>query len=1064
MRKLFLILMTLMACTWSMQAQTRTYHGTVLDASDNEPLVGATIMPVGGGQGVAADVDGKFTLTVPANVTKAHVSYVGYTTQEVNLSDGMVVRLHSGAANLDETIVVAYGTAKKSAYTGSASVVKADQIEKSVVTDAINALKGAVPGVQITSANGQPGAEPNVYIRGIGSLNAGTAPLYVVDGVPFDGSISTLNTRDIASMTVLKDAAAAALYGARGANGVILITTKQGRQGNVKITVDAKWGGNSREITNYDVINNPVKYYELGYQSYNFNYLNTGYDAVSANLLANESLINALGYPIFTAPAGQQLIGMNGLMNPYATLGWSDGSNFYTYDNWADEGYRNGFRQEYNIAASGATDKLNYYLSFGYLGDEGVIRNSNYNRLSTRASVDYQVKKWLKLGTNLNYTYIKSGWPSGQTSTGLASNVFSIVNNMAPVYPFYVRNAEGEIMTNPATGGPLYDYGTGDDVSLRRNGYMPGANPIADLVYNYDRDYHDVFNGRWFAEITPVEGLTITGNIGLMLDHYRNHSIYNPYYGTYAPYGGFAAQVSTRTRSLNIQGLANYQKSWGDNNFDFLLGYESYDWNNEYLQGEGMNLYDPNSWAVNNTLENTNRKGYGYSNTYATRGIFGRINYDYDGTYYASVSYRRDASSRFAPKKRWGNFFSVSVGWDISKMKFMEEATWVDMLKFKASFGQQGNDAVGNYYAYLDQYQLSGTDSWSDGELAYKGNPDLTWETSNAFNIGFDFSFFQGRLEGSLEYFQRQTSDMLYYRPVAPSLGYSSIPMNVGSIRNYGIEIDLNGTLVKTKDIAWTINVNGTWIQNKVLKLHPDLNGEFIDGSRIYREGDPMYQYYIVNYAGVAQEPVSVGGTTYPAGSPLYWAKDADGVEYKTPVYQTARTTNRKVTGNILPTFYGGFGTSFTCYGFDLSLSASYQLGGRMFDSGWLALMHQGGSNIGTNWHKDILKAWTPENTNTNIPALNSGAGDNEISGVTTDYNLVSSNYLSLDNITVGYTFPEKWTSKAGISGLRIYFAGENIAISSHRKGLDPRKGFTSANAQTYSAVRNLSGGVQFTF
>ena len=441
---------------------------------------------------------------------------------------------------------------------------------------------------------------------------------------------------------------------------------------------------------------------------------------------------------------------------------------------------------------------------------------------------------------------------------------------------------------------------------------------------------------------------------------------------------------------------------------------------------------------------------------YATRGIFGRVNYDYDSKYFAEVSYRRDGSSKFAPDHRWGNFFSFSLGWDAAKELFLQDVTWIDLLKVKASYGQQGNDNLGLSYApyYMDIYALEGTDAWADGNLAQKGNPDITWETSNAWNAGVDFSFFQDRLSGSVDYFLRQTSDMLYNKPVAPTNGYSSIPMNVGSIRNSGVEIELTGRPIVTRDITWEINFNGTWLKNRIIKLHPDVKGQIISGLRILREGQSVYNYYLPEYAGVDPE----------SGAALYWALDANGTEYKTDNYDIAYDTDRKMTGNTMPTFYGGFGTSLQAYGVDLSVQFGFQLGGKMYDRGYAQLMHSGkAQSLGTNWHVDALNQWTPANRDTDIPQLNSqntyDFGDKE-----SNFFLVSSNYLSLNNITVGYTFPSKWTKKLFLETVRIYGAADNVAIWTKRKGLDPRTSMLSMSNGAYSLMRNISGGIRVVF
>ncbi|MCD8296739.1 MAG: SusC/RagA family TonB-linked outer membrane protein, partial [Prevotella sp.] len=858
-RKLTLVFVGLFLSIGMVLAQNAV-TGTVVSQEDGQPIIGATIRVVGANNvGAVTDASGKFSITMPSGINKLRVSYIGMDTQDVTVKGPQIkIMLTANQHNLDEVMVVAYGTAKKSAFTGSASVVSADELEDRLATNITDALSGSVAGVQtLTGGNGQPGETASVRIRGVGSINAGMNPLYVVDGVPYDGDLSAISVSDIESMTVLKDAAAAALYGARGANGVILVTTKKGKSGETKVTFDAKWGGNSREVPDYDVIKDPGQYLELMYQAqYNAAYYHiAGYqgNAAQSHIYANNNIWNNLGYQIYTVPDGQFLIGTNGKLNPNATLGYSDGTYYYTPDNWEDGTYRNGLRQEYNVSVSGGSDKLTYYVSGNYLADDGVIQNSSFDRLTGRANIDYQAKSWLKVGANVAYTYYRSQYPDEQTSTNSSGNAFGMATAIAPVYPMYVRNADGSFMYDENTGYRIYDYGDGTSTNNTR-AYMSMSNPTSDLLYNTEEYLSDILNTKWYATITPIEGLNITGNLGYFVDNTRYHYAGNRYYGQTVAYGGEAEQESMRTRTINLQALATYTKTFAKkHNTDFLLGYESYDYNYEYSYGYGYDIYQDNVWAINNTLSGRQGTG-GASTSYATRGYIARINYDYDNRYYVSGSYRRDGSSRFAKNHRWGNFWSASAAWVISKEKFMENVNWIDLLKFKASFGQQGNDDIGNYYAYLDQYTISGANSWSDGTLYYKGNPDLTWETSNSFNIGFDFSFFKEKLSGSIEYFNRQTSDMLYNKPTATSLGYSSIPMNVGSMRNNGLEIELSAKPIKTRNVDWDVWANATFIGNKILKLDESLDGEMISGSRIYREGESMYQLYLTSYASVNPE------------------------------------------------------------------------------------------------------------------------------------------------------------------------------------------------------------------
>ncbi len=1062
MKKLFLLLAALIT-TFAVMAQNQTVNGTVTSA-DGEPLIGATVLGVGTQMGTATDVDGNFTLTLPATVKKLQVSYVGMTTKDVNITPGQKMNIVLDGTNmLDEVITVAYGTAKKSEYTGAAAVVGAAQIEDRMVSNITNVLSGTV-GVQTLSDNGQPGTSSTVRIRGVGSINAVMDPLYVLDGIPYDGDIASINPADVESITVLKDAAAAAIYGARAANGVILVTTKRGREGKAKITFDARWGANSRQIKNYDVITSPQQYLQLTYQAQRNQALyRLGYSPEAAHAYGNSQLFKVTGYNVFTDTDGRGLILPDGSFNPTATLGYSDGEYFYTPDNWEDVTFRNGMRQEYNLSVSGANEKMNYYVSASYLNDEGVIDNSAFERLSTRTSVEYQANDWLKIGTNIAYSFSDSQYPDEQTASASSGNAFGIANNIAPIYPIYVRDKEGAIMYNDIYGHKIYDYGDGKSTNYSR-AFMSQANPASQLLYDTEKYLVDLFNGKWFAQINPVEGLTVTGTVGLTIDNTRYRMVSNPLYGQFATTGGQSIQLASRTKGLNLQGLANYQKSFAEvHNFDFLLGYESYEWNYEYTQAIGSGLYNPMNWTVNNTLANNQRRGYGTYYDYATRGFFGRINYDYDHKYFGSFSYRRDASSRFHPDHRWGNFFSVSAAWELANEEFMKSATWLDQLKFRASFGQQGNDRIGStqyyYYAYQDQYQLTGSDSFSDGTLMFKGNPELTWETSNSFNIGFDFSIFKQKLTGSIEYFNRTTKDMLFNKPVAPSNGYSSIPVNVGSMRNHGAEIDLTYRPIVSKNFEWDITFNATFIENEILDLLPELNGQWIDVSRIYQEGESMYQLYLVKYAGVDKA----------TGKALYYGFDTDaktgekipGSDYVTSEWKSAW---RQPTGNLLPWMYGGIGTNLRFYGFDLGIACSYQVGGKMYDQGYQYLMGSGSSSeYGHNWHKDILKAWTPENPNTDVPRLDAG-DENSFFTTISDRGLISSKYFAINNITFGYTFPEKMTKKIGIDGFRIYGAADNVAIFTARKGLDPRQSFVSSTAATYGAMRCISGGVKIMF
>ena len=1066
-QRLTMILASMFLMVGVALAQTKV-NGTVTSQEDGQPVIGASVIVVGTQVGTVTDVNGKFSLTCPAGKNVLRITYVGMEPIEVSARPNMRIMLTSDQTALDEVIVVAYGTAKKGTFTGSAGTMKAEKIEKLQVSDLTRALSGQVAGVQVISSNGQPGTSASIRVRGVSSINGSNAPLYVVDGVPFDGDLSSIPASDIADITVLKDAASTSLYGARGANGIIMVTTKQGKQGKPVVNVNARWGQNSRAVSNYDVIKNPAQYLELEYASiYNYATTNLGYDAITAQQYANKTIVTnsggGNGYQIYTVPEGQYLFGSNGKLNPNATLGYSDGTYYYTPDDWEDIIMQKAFRQEYEASVSGATENNNYYASYSFLDDGGIVSGSSFKRSAFRLRDEFKVNNWLKLGANIGFTHSKNNYPDEQTTINSSGNAFRMAYGIAPIYPIYVRDAEGNIMKN---GDRLvYDYGTTDDTNRNRS-YMSISNPAGQMQYDKRIYTMDILNTTWFAELKPMDGLTLTARLGYNVDNTNIDMLQNAYMGQFASLDGGAYQYHTRSQGITTQFLANYTTKIADvHNIDVTLGYEGYQWKYRMLYGGATKLYNPESYWLDNAVNQKNNAGYPID--YSTKGNFGRVNNSYDDKYIAAISYRRDASSCFHPDNRWGGFWSGSIAWVISKEKFMESTkSWLNNLKFKASYGQQGNDNLGRstgsgryyYYAYVDQYTMTGDETgWADGKLEYKGNKDLTWEKSVSYNIGLDFALLNNRLNGSIEYFGRQQKDMLYFKPVAGSNGYTQYPMNVGTMTNRGLELDLSYDIIKTHDITLSVNANATLLKNKIDELHSDLNGKWIDGNRIYEEGQSMYRLYIADWAGVNPE----------TGEAEYWVWDADDAGNKTRVrtsdYTLAnQTDNRVATDDLLPDMYGGFGLSATAYGFDASIQFAYQLGGQVLDQGYLYLMHaSASSDAGGAWHKDILNAWTPTNTNTNVPRLN--AGDRYTAYTSTRF-LTSASYLSINNVTVGYTLPKNLTRKIGLNSVRVYFVGDNLALFAKRKGLDPRQGFVSSIPYTYTQLRTISGGLSVSF
>lgn len=1057
MRKLLLMMTAVLSAGFAF-AQNVQVTGIATAADDGSPMPAVTVSVQGTSIGTTTDMDGAYSISAPSNGTLLF-SFVGYEDAVVPVNGRRVINvtLNPGSIEVDEVLITAYGTSTKGTFTGSAAVVDSRKIEQRTVSNVSNALAGAMAGVQIQNNNGQPGTSSKILIRGVGSINSGTSPLIVVDGVPFDGDLSSINTADIENLTVLKDAASTALYGARGANGIIMVTTKTGKSSKAVVNVDARYGVNSRGIKNYDVLTDPAEYMKGVFTALKNQRMAANYAEDAATTWANGRLFtsNGTGYKIYTIPSGEGLFLADGSLNSNATLGYTDGTYYYTPDNWSDEIFSNNTRKELNASVSAGDDNFNYFISYGNLDDQGVITGSGFERNTVRVNSEYQASKWLRVGGNVSYSNSKSYYPGEQTNTASSGNAFFLANSIAPVYPIYVRDAQGNIIYDDVYKKPVYDYGDGKSTKQKRK-YMQIANPAGDLTYNKTEYLMDIFHGNWFAKITPLRGLSFTARYGLDIDNTRYNDLGNARYGQSANYGGTAYQYAERTSGFDQQYVANYNVVLdGKHAIDLTAGYEGYELNITRVEASGVNLYNPDQYYVSNAIDQKN--GYGSADNYSTQGYFGRLNYTFNEKYIASVSYRRDASSRFAPENRWGNFYSASAAWVLSNEDFLSQASWLDLLKFKASFGQQGNDQFikndeANYYPYMDQYKMTGANGVFATTLSFKGNPDITWETTTSYNAGFDFAMFDGKLQGSIEYFGRKSSDMLYFKPVNPSLGYAELPMNVGSLMNSGVELDVTYTPIKTKKVQWDINFNATSVKNKIIKLHPDLGGRLEDGTRIYEEGESMYRLYLVKYAGV--DPTN--------GKALYWAKNAQGEEYKTDDWTAANETNKTATKDLMPKVYGGFGTTLQAYGFDISAQFSYQLGGYIRDLGYQVLMHGGASSdMGRNWSTDIRNAWTPENTDTDVPRL---CTSDKYTNSTSDRFLTSSNYLSINNITVGYTFPSTLTSKFLVSKMRVYFTADNLALFSARNGLDPRQSFTTATTSRYTAIKTLSGGVSLTF
>ena len=1057
-------------------AQNITVTGSVKDSSTDEFVPFASIQLKGTMTGASTDADGLFTMTVPADGVLVFSS-LGYHTLEVPVDGKKTfnVILDPDTQVLSETIVVAFGTSTKEAFTGSAKVLNEEKLAQSQVSNVTNALAGQVAGVQLVSSSGAPGSNASIRVRGISSINAGLEPLIIVDGAPFDGDMNNIAPSDIESMTVLKDAASNALYGARGANGVIMITTKRGKQGQAVVSFDAKVGVNTNALQEYETISDPRAYYEQHYKSlYNYYTAADGLalSADEAYMRANENLFNAaaggLGYQTYTIPAGQFAIGRNGRFNPAATEGYVLGDHLIKADDWADEVYRNGVRQEYTLTVSGAQEKMSFYASMSYLDNQGITEKSDHQRLSARLKGDYQAKKWLKIGANMSYTKFEFNSLGNNGNDSSTANIWAYTSQIAPIYPLYIRNADGSQYYD-VNGIAVLDHGNGN----LNNGGIPGtsrpfitdANPVLANKYNTNNSEGNALSAQGYIDVNIIKGLTFTINASATLDETRFNYVYNPYYGQFRSTGGTVQVGHNRTYAWNSQQLLNYSRTFGDHNVGVLLGHEYY--NNRYyiVSGSKSQMFSQENKELDGAVVD-GQSAYSYQTQYNNEGYFARAQYDYKERYFVSGSFRRDASSRFHTSNRWGNFWSAGAAWIVSKEDWFN-ASWMNELKVKASIGSQGNDSIGSY-RYTDIFQIVPSDGKISTLFASKGNPDITWETNTNFNAGIEFGFLNNRITGGIEYFNRMTTDMLFPTPVAPSQGYSSVYKNVGDMNNYGVEGDFHFNLVNTKNVQWDINLNASYLKNRVVSLADNVKDSkaydkdgneyegFTSGSFFVAEGSSMYSWYLYDFAGV--DPAT--------GKSLWWknTQDEEGNITGRETTDDYSEATKYMTGvTTLAPVFGGFGTSLSAYGFDFSINFTYQVGGKQYDSTYARFMYSPtSSQTGYNFHKDLLNAWTPQNQSLEVPRFQ--YADSYSNASSTRF-LTSASYLNLQNINVGYTLPAKFTRKFLVSSLRLYVSAENLWYWSARKGFDPRQSFSSSTtASNYSPMRTISGGITVKF
>ena len=1030
-------------------AQVNKMSGTVV-AEDGSPIVGASVVVVGTKLGTVSDVDGHFVINdIPLKAKQVRVSYLGMQPKTVAVKDVINVTLDEDNNQLGDVLVVAYGTAKKSSYAGSASMVKAKDIADLPVTSFEQALSGKVAGLQVTSSSGQAGSVPNIQIRGIGSMNAGSSPLYVVDGVPVmfgdvgqmsdytystNNVMTSLNPDDIESVSVMKDAAASSLYGSRAANGVILITTKQGKAGKPKIEIKSSIGFTPSWATgNYETASTQHQV-DMLYTIFHAYKTENGASDEAANTYALNQLnrkFNKHGYSFTTNGTGAYESVNIGEYNNSGRAG--------KYYDWDDAYFRTGVYQTDDISVSGATDKTSYYTSLSYTKDDGRLWVNGFKRVSGRVNLTQKIGRHIEWGSNVSLARTSKTGYNDTRST--ADNYYMQTRNL--LWGLYWPT----------------DYTDGSNWTSRYGSYAYNG-----LYYSNEWENKSI-NTR----ISAVETLTLHLLPGLDVRSIfsydntavRDHIYYSANHYKGSSTNGSVTEMRTTYEKIVSSTTATYNKSFGAHNLGLLAGFEAEKNNTDYVRATGENLPSSTLHTVS-TAGTLTSAGYEWGNSMLS-WLF-KADYNYRERYFVSGSFRRDGSSKLSAETRWGNFWSVSGAWRINNEHFLAPATWLSDLKLRASYGVNGTLPSSNYgYMNLMSYTNSymGNPAGSISSLSNKG---LTWETNHTFNIGLDFGFFGQRLRGTVEYFNRNSNNLLQDVPVSMITGFSSVLQNVGKINNHGVEIELSGDIIRSGGFTWSASVNAAFLKSSVRKLY---NGEDIiwydptgGDSRaqfIYREGQSTLAFYGYEWAGVDATN----------GKSVYYVNDASDATKGDFIYNGRGATydydkaNYTIIGNGVPTVSGGFSTNFGYKGIELGLNFIYKLGGKLYDGAYKDVADDGYYWERIRSERYYENMWTPTHTNATEPAL-SGSDLTDAMQYSSRH-LHNASFLRLKTLSLAYTLPHDLVRRAYLSNVRVYFNAENLFTVSCYKDADPEVGSYSTRGWETPLGKTFIFGIALT-
>jgi TonB-linked SusC/RagA family outer membrane protein len=1044
MKKLLFIFLFILLPAFLIQVmgQTRNITGVVTSSEDEQPMPGVAIVVKGTTMGTVTDINGLYNLEVPNDATTLVYSFVGLKDQEIIIGGRSTINVVMEPEDLvvDEVIVTAFGTAKKGAFTGSASQINANKIELRPVTNVTTAIEGSAPGVLVTAADGQPGSSQSIRIRGFGSFSASNAPLYIVDGVQYSGSISAINPADIESLTILKDAASTALYGNKAANGVVMITTKTGRPGKGQLSVNASFGTIGRAQPEYELID-AHDYYPIMWEAYRNAIAIPGVDdpadVTAASQQASDNIFDELGYNPFDVP-NDQIVLTDGTINPDA-----DFLGDYANDrDWLGAVTRTGQRQNFDISYQGGGENFDYYTSVGYLYEEGFIKDSDMRRFTGRANVNFQATEWFKTGFNVNGSTRRSNF--AQTSgTSSFVNPIRFTRGIGSIYPIHLIDETTGLYILDDYGNLQYDI-----YDHRAGGASSGRHIVAEIDWDEDRDETTTLGARTYGEISFLQDFKFTVNVSFDQRNLYNTFYNNPLVGDGAPGGRAYHQFNKRT-SVNFNQILTWGRSFGIHNFNVTLGHESYQYKFSRLRGgRTQQVADDNTELINFV---TIIRSDSYSDNYATEGYFGRLNYDLGGKYFISGSYRADGSSKFHPDNRWGDFWSVGLAWRLDQEAFIQNMDFVNLAKLRASYGQVGNDAGIDYYAYQALYSLGYNNQAEMGIIQDKLEAkNLVWESNNSYDIGLEFGFFN-QLFGTIEFYHRVSDNLLFDVPLPLSSGLESVTENIGTMFNQGIEVSLSWDAIKNQNIRWNISANFTTLKNEFTKLPQE---EIINGSKKLMEGRSIYDYWLREWYGVDPDD----------GAALYRAEDPEDADNRIIGSDTLTTDINNAryyyAGTAIPDLYGSFSSSLSAFGFDLSVMFTYQVGGLVLDYNFQDAMSSG--TYGTGMSTEILNRWQQPGDVTNVPRMDASETSNF--NATSSRWLTDASFLNLRHLTLAYNIPASVFSKAGMSRARVYVSGENLFLVNARKGMNVQQNFSGTTSNVYTPSRVFTIGLNVKF